>query len=77
MTTKNDEHITSGSMLTWAKRVEVQRSQAVGLDTLTESRQFYKGNISKKTKDDKSRAPVNWTAQQQSCSYCGGMQQLK
>ena len=26
-TTKDDDHITSGGMLVWAKRIEVQRAQ--------------------------------------------------
>ena len=63
MATKNHDHITSGGMLAWAKRVEVQRAQAAVLNTLTESRQFDKVKISKKTRDDKARAPVNQTTQ--------------
>ena len=38
--TNNDDHIASGGVLAWAKRVEVQRAQAAVLNTLTESRQF-------------------------------------
>ena len=41
-TTKDDDHITSGAMLAWAKRVEVQRAQAAVLNTITELRQFDK-----------------------------------
>ena len=40
MATNNDDHITSGGMLAWAKMVEVQRAQAEVLDSLTESKQF-------------------------------------
>ena len=47
---KNDDHITSGGILAWAKRVEAQRPQAAVLSTLTESRQFDKAKISKKNK---------------------------
>ena len=61
MATKNNDHITGGGMMAWAKRVEVQRTQTAVLNTLTESKQFDKIKISKKTKDDKARAPVNWT----------------
>ena len=39
---KNDDHITSGGMLVWAKRVEMQRAQTAVLNILTESRQFDK-----------------------------------
>ena len=63
MATKNDDHITSGGMLAWVKRVEVQRAQAVILNTLTESRQFDKVKISRKTKNDIARTPVGQTAQ--------------
>ena len=47
----------------WAKRVKAQRAQAAVLNTLTKSKQFDKIKISKKSKDDKARAPVNWTTQ--------------
>ena len=60
---KNDDHITSGDVLAWAKRVEAQRVQAVVLNTLTESRQFDKVKISKKTKDGNTRAPGRCTMQ--------------
>ena len=39
---RNDDHITSGGVLAWAKRVEAQRVQVAVLSTLTESRQFDK-----------------------------------
>ena len=61
MSTKYDDHITSGGMLAWAKRIEVQRAQAVVLNTLTESKQFDQIKISKKPKYDKARVPVNQT----------------
>ena len=35
--TKNDDHITSGGILAWAKRVEVQRAQAAVLNTLSQN----------------------------------------
>ena len=47
-TTKNDDHITSGGVLAWAKRVEAQRGQAAVLNTLTKLRQFDKIKLSKK-----------------------------
>ena len=73
--TKNDDHITSGGVLAWAKRVEVQRAKAAVLNTLTESKQFDKNKISKKAKDDKMRAPLHQTTQHQPCRYCGGIHQ--
>ena len=46
--TSNDDHITSGGVLAWEKRVEVQRAQAEVLNTITESRQFDKIKIEKR-----------------------------
>ena len=40
--TNNDDHLTSGGVLAWVKRVETQRAQAAVLNTPTESRQFDK-----------------------------------
>ena len=34
--TNNDDHITSGGVLAWAKRVEVQKAEVAVLNTLTE-----------------------------------------
>ena len=73
--TSSDDHITSGGVLAWAKRVEVQRVQAAVLNTLTESRQFDKIKISKRAKEDTARAVVGWTLQWQPCWYCGRVHQ--
>ena len=61
--TKNDDHIASGGVLAWAKRVEVRRAQAALVNILTESKHFDKIKISKKAKDDKTRAPAQQTTQ--------------
>ena len=61
--TSNDDHITSGGVLAWAKRVDTQRVQAAVLDTLTELRQFNKVKISKRPKEDNARALGGWTLQ--------------
>ena len=53
----------------------MQRAQAAVLNTLTDSKQFDKNKISKKAKDDKPRAPVNWTTQKQTYRYCRGIHQ--
>ena len=54
-TARNDEHITSGSVLAWAKGVEVQRAQAAVLSTITESRQFDKIKVSRKMRESKTK----------------------
>ena len=46
-TARNDEHITSGGVIAWAKRVEAQRTQVAVLSTITESRQFDKISFQK------------------------------
>ena len=71
MATNNDDCITSGDVMAWAKRVEVQRAQAAVLDSLTESKQFDKIKVSDKARDNKPRTPANQVTQQQPCRYCG------
>ena len=68
--TNNDDHITSGGILAWVKRVETQRVWAVVLNTLTELRQFDKKSI-EKGKGNTARAMVGWMPQWQPCQYCG------
>ena len=63
MATNNNDHITSGGMLAWTKKVEAQRAQAVVLDSLTESKQFDKIKVSGKARDNNARAPVNQATQ--------------
>ena len=70
--TSNDDHIMSGGVLAWEKRLEMQKAQAAVLDTLTELRQFNKVKITKKPKEDNTRAQGSDTSQQQQCRYCGG-----
>ena len=76
MATNNDDHITSGGMLAWAKRVEVQRVQAAVLDSLTESKQFDKIKVSDKAGDNKTRSSSKpgHTATVM-CRYCGEVHQ--
>ena len=71
--TNSDDHITSGGVVAWEKRVEAQRAQAAVLNILTELRQFEKIKISKRAKEDTTRAAVSWMLQWQSCQYCGGV----
>ena len=53
--TKNDDHITSGGVLEWAKRVEAQRVQAAVLNMITESRKFDKIKLSKRVKESRTK----------------------
>ena len=54
-TAKNGEHITSGDVLAWTKRVEVQRAQAAVLITITKSRQFDKTKVSRIVRESKTK----------------------
>ena len=65
--TSNDDHITRG--VYWPGQKE--------LNTLTESRQFNKINISKRAKQNTARATVGQTSQWQPCWYCGGVHPLR
>ena len=48
--TQNDDQITSGGALAWAKRVEAKRAQAAVLNIIMELRQFDKVKVVKKPK---------------------------
>ena len=48
----NDEQVTSKGMLIWAKRIEAQRAQAAILNNTTESHQFDKVIVTKKSKGE-------------------------
>ena len=62
-TTKDGDQITSEGVLAWAKRVEVQRAQAVVLNTIMESRHLDKVKVVKKPKEDSTRCPLGQTSQ--------------
>ena len=63
-TAKDDDHMTSGGVLAWAKRVEDQRAQAAVLNTITELRHFDKVKIAKKPKEGNTKGPLDLTLQQ-------------
>ena len=49
LTTKNvNQQMTTEDMLTWAKRVEVQRAQVAILTDITNSQKFDKVKVAKK-----------------------------
>ena len=64
LTTKNnDEQVTSKGTLILAKRVEIQRAQAAILNNITESCQFDKVKVSKKSKEDNVKLTPGTTVQ--------------
>ena len=48
----NDEQVTTEGVLIWARRIEAQRAQATILNNITESCQFDKVKVAKKSKED-------------------------
>ena len=54
-TENNDEQVTSKGMLIWVKRIEAQRAQAAVLNNITESHQFDKVTVTKKSKEDNGK----------------------
>ena len=59
----NDEQVTSEGMLVCIKRIEVQRAQATILNNITESHQFDKVKVTKKSKGDNVRHAPDMTSQ--------------
>ena len=47
MASRSNDHITSGNVLTWAKRVEAQRAQADAMNSITEQKEFDKIKVSR------------------------------
>ena len=64
ITAKNkDEQVTSEGVLIWAKYIEAQRVQATILNNITESHQFDKVKVTKKSKEDKVKLTPGMTGQ--------------
>ena len=59
----NDEQMTSKGVLIWARRIEAQRAQAAILNNITESHQFDKVKIAKKSKEDNIKLTPGITGQ--------------
>ena len=75
--TRDDDQITSKSVLAWAKRVNAQRAQAAVLNTIMELRQFDKVKVVKKPREDSTRHPLDLMAQWHPCRYCGRIHMLR
>ena len=64
LTTKNnDGQVPSEGVLTWAKRIEMQRLQATVSNDITESCQFDKIKVTQKPKESQSRKMTTTTGQ--------------
>ena len=58
MTVRDDDQITSGNVLVWAKRVEAQRDQAAVMSTITETKEFDKIKVSRPACSSNPRTPA-------------------
>ena len=63
MAKNNDEQVSSEGMLTWAKRIEMQRAQAAILSNITESCQFDKIKVTQKPREGNVRHMPGTTGQ--------------
>ena len=56
------DQITSGNVLAWAKRVEVQRAQAAVMSTITETKEFNKIIVSRPVWASNARTPAQYNS---------------
>ena len=67
-----NEEITSENVLSWAKRVEVQRAQSAIMNSLTDIKEFNKLKVVKNMHKDSPRRPTQTKIlAKQMCKYCG------
>ena len=76
MVSRSNDHITSGSVLTWVKRVEAQRAQADAMNSITEQKEFDKIKVSRAISKESSKTQAQSSNQvQQPCRYCSSFHQ--
>ena len=74
LTTKNnDEQMTSEGVLSWTKRIEVQRAQAAILNNITEMHQFNKIKVAQKSKENYMGCMPNTANSWHLCRYSSGI----
>ena len=62
---KENKKITSKNVLSWAKKIKVQRAQSTIMNSLTEAKEFNKIKVTKNAHKDSPRRQV-WTKMPQS-----------
>ena len=67
----NNEQMTSNDVLVWAKRIEVQRAQAVIINDITESQKFNKDKLAQKSKTKWDMETTHPMYHKWPCRYCG------
>ena len=76
MASRSNNHITSGNVLTWVKRVEAQRTQADAMNNITEQKEFDKIKVSRTIHKESPKTPAQSSNQVwQACRYCGSFHQ--
>ena len=69
---KEMRKITSKNVLSWAKRIKVQRAQSAIMNNLTEAKEFDKIKVTKNVHQDSPRRQMQTKMPpKQTCQYCG------
>ena len=71
-TKRNNDQTKSKDVLVWAKRTEVQWTQAAILNEITELQKFDKVKIAQKPKTKREVETTHPVYHRQPCRYCGG-----
>ena len=73
-----NEEITSKNVLSWAKRVEVQRAQSAIVNSLTEVKEFDKLKVVRSAHGDSHKRYMQTKIPtKQTCKYCGSSHSLR
>ena len=76
MASRSNDHIISGSVLTWVKTVEAQRAQVDAMNSITEQKEFDKINVSRTIHKERAEMQAQSSnPAQQACRYCGSFHQ--
>ena len=73
-----NEEMTSNNVLSWVKRVKVQRVQSIIMNSLTEAKEFSKLKVVKNMHKDSPRRPMQTKIPaKHMCRYCGSSHTLR
>ena len=70
-TIRGNDTVTSENILSWVKRIEAERAQAVVMSAITETKEFNKIRVARHAHKDNSRVPAQSSMPlRQTCRYC-------
>ena len=77
-TIRGNDTVTSENILSWVKWIEAQRTQAVVMSAITETKEFDKINIARHAHKDNWRGPMQSSMPlRQTCRFCGSTHPLR